>query len=301
MAPLALVAPLAPLAPLAPTHYPDLCPSCLRSNPSAVESRRAWWGANRSCRSSSPRSTPAVSAPFRQAAERPDGARARSTREVHRRDAVVGRDPVDAPGDVRIVSRHSRNAGATAHSRGGARSPRPCRLSYVVRAGRRVQRSTPIRHDGTRACRNAVAASRPEQARPGAVVRRLRWRGARARLSSQENVAQGRAPRSARGRRPRQHLRERSTARRSFVAVSTRIDPRDPSGAPRDAAHRLASAIKQVLQKAIARQSKPAYRDDRFLVYDREGERCSTPGCKGVIHRRVQSGRSTFLCPVCQR
>jgi formamidopyrimidine-DNA glycosylase len=74
-----------------------------------------------------------------------------------------------------------------------------------------------------------------------------------------------------------------------------------PSGAPRDAAHRLASAIKQVLQKAIARQSKPAYRDDRFLVYDREGERCSTPGCKGVIHRRVQSGRSTFLCPVCQR
>lgn len=74
-----------------------------------------------------------------------------------------------------------------------------------------------------------------------------------------------------------------------------------PSGAPRDAAHRLASAIKQVLEDAIARQSRSAYDDSRFLVYDREGERCSTPECAGTIRRRVQAGRSTFYCPVCQR
>jgi formamidopyrimidine-DNA glycosylase len=74
-----------------------------------------------------------------------------------------------------------------------------------------------------------------------------------------------------------------------------------PSGAPRDAAHRLASAIKRVLEDAIARQSHSTYDDSRFLVYDREGERCSTPACAGTIRRRLQAGRSTFYCPVCQR
>jgi len=74
-----------------------------------------------------------------------------------------------------------------------------------------------------------------------------------------------------------------------------------PSGAPRAAAHRLAAAIKRVLTTAIARQSTPAYRAERFLVYDREGQRCTRSGCKGTLRRYVQSGRSTFYCPVCQR
>ena len=39
----------------------------------------------------------------------------------------------------------------------------------------------------------------------------------------------------------------------------------------------------------------------RFLVYDREGENCSSSGCASVILRIVQSGRSTFYCPTCQR
>jgi formamidopyrimidine-DNA glycosylase len=39
----------------------------------------------------------------------------------------------------------------------------------------------------------------------------------------------------------------------------------------------------------------------RFLVYDREGERCSTTGCESVIKRIVQSGRSSFFCPTCQK
>lgn len=74
-----------------------------------------------------------------------------------------------------------------------------------------------------------------------------------------------------------------------------------PAGAPRDAAHRLVSAITRVLEKAIARQSKAAYRDDRFLVYDRQGEPCSKKHCRGTIRCRAQGGRSTFYCPVCQR
>ncbi len=36
----------------------------------------------------------------------------------------------------------------------------------------------------------------------------------------------------------------------------------------------------------------------RFLAYDREGEDCS---CGGKIKRIVQSGRSTFYCPTCQK
>ena len=38
-----------------------------------------------------------------------------------------------------------------------------------------------------------------------------------------------------------------------------------------------------------------------FRVYDREGKPCPTPGCKGTIKRIVQTGRSTFFCPVCQK
>ena len=42
------------------------------------------------------------------------------------------------------------------------------------------------------------------------------------------------------------------------------------------------------------------YFQHRFRVYDREGQPCPTPGCRGVIAREVQAGRSTFFCPVCQ-
>jgi len=74
-----------------------------------------------------------------------------------------------------------------------------------------------------------------------------------------------------------------------------------PSGAPRDAAGRLVAAIKQVLAEAIDRQTSTRYRTERFRVYDREREHCRRPRCPGVIRRRVQAGRSTFYCPVCQR
>jgi formamidopyrimidine-DNA glycosylase len=38
-----------------------------------------------------------------------------------------------------------------------------------------------------------------------------------------------------------------------------------------------------------------------FAVYDREGEKCRRRGCGGTIKRIVQSGRSTFYCPRCQK
>ena len=82
------------------------------------------------------------------------------------------------------------------------------------------------------------------------------------------------------------------------------------SGRPTAGAERLAVAIREVLQDAIA-VGGSSLRDHiratgeigefqhRFAVYDREGEPC--PRGRGVIRRKVHSGRSTFYCPVCQR
>jgi len=81
---------------------------------------------------------------------------------------------------------------------------------------------------------------------------------------------------------------------------------------PNAHAEALVSAIRDILQDAIAaggsslrdhRQTNGelGYFQHRFRVYDREGERCPTPGCRGKIRRIVQTGRSTFYCPVCQR
>jgi formamidopyrimidine-DNA glycosylase len=73
------------------------------------------------------------------------------------------------------------------------------------------------------------------------------------------------------------------------------------SGQPKPSAHRLAAAIKQVLEEAIARGARPSYRDSRFRVYDREGEPCRTRHCGGTVRRIAQAGRSTFFCATCQR
>jgi formamidopyrimidine-DNA glycosylase len=73
------------------------------------------------------------------------------------------------------------------------------------------------------------------------------------------------------------------------------------SGAPRPAAVRLAAAIKSVLDEAIARNATAYRRGDRFRVYGRTGEPCRTPGCRGTIAQRTQTGRTTFYCPTCQR
>jgi len=86
----------------------------------------------------------------------------------------------------------------------------------------------------------------------------------------------------------------------------------DKTGEPNERAAALADAIKAVLNDAI-KAGGSSLRDHRrtdgelgyfqhsFRVYDREGEKCPTRGCKGRIKRIVQTGRSTFFCPVCQK
>jgi formamidopyrimidine-DNA glycosylase len=38
-----------------------------------------------------------------------------------------------------------------------------------------------------------------------------------------------------------------------------------------------------------------------FRVYGREGQKCVKNDCSAIIRRIVQSNRSTFFCPSCQR
>ena len=75
---------------------------------------------------------------------------------------------------------------------------------------------------------------------------------------------------------------------------------------------KLVPEIKAVLAEAIAAGGSTlrdfaqadgalGYFQHSFRTYDREGEPCRNAGCKGVIDRKVQAGRSTFYCPVCQR
>ncbi len=74
----------------------------------------------------------------------------------------------------------------------------------------------------------------------------------------------------------------------------------------------LAEAIRNVLTDAVAAggsslndyaqtNGELGYFQHSFDVYDREGEPCKRNRCPGKIRRIVQSGRSSFYCPRCQR
>jgi formamidopyrimidine-DNA glycosylase len=84
------------------------------------------------------------------------------------------------------------------------------------------------------------------------------------------------------------------------------------TGRPKAVLEDLTHAIRQVLIEAIevggstlrdfrAADGETGYFQHRFAVYDREGAPCPTPLCTGTVKRIVQSGRSSFFCPVCQK
>ncbi len=93
-------------------------------------------------------------------------------------------------------------------------------------------------------------------------------------------------------------------ARISPLRLAGDLKPRQVMG--------LVPMIREVLAEAIEaggsslrdfRQANGelGYFSKHFQVYDREGDPCETSGCKGTITRTVQSGRSSFWCPSCQR
>ena len=92
-----------------------------------------------------------------------------------------------------------------------------------------------------------------------------------------------------------------------------RISPfKAAGGISRPRLAKLVTEIRDVLAEAIAAGGSTlrdfaaadgalGYFQHRFRTYDREGEPCLNAGCNGVIARKVQAGRSTFYCPVCQK
>ncbi|HDR29312.1 bifunctional DNA-formamidopyrimidine glycosylase/DNA-(apurinic or apyrimidinic site) lyase [Rhodovulum sp.] len=91
------------------------------------------------------------------------------------------------------------------------------------------------------------------------------------------------------------------------------ISPKRQAGriaAPRAAS--LVPVIRDVLAEAIEAggsslrdyrrtDGELGYFQHAFRAYGRAGAPCPTPGCPGTIGRIVQSGRSTYYCPRCQR
>jgi formamidopyrimidine-DNA glycosylase len=89
-----------------------------------------------------------------------------------------------------------------------------------------------------------------------------------------------------------------------------RLHPRTPARRAVDRAAALLRAIRAVLRVALANRGT-SMRDfvdaagesgtnaSALLVYGREGEPCRA--CRAPVRRLVDSGRSTFYCPHCQR
>jgi len=74
----------------------------------------------------------------------------------------------------------------------------------------------------------------------------------------------------------------------------------------------LFKKIKEILVEAIEKggstlkdyahtDGKMGYFQNSFNVYGREGENCFSGNCNGKIERIIQSNRSTFFCPRCQK
>jgi formamidopyrimidine-DNA glycosylase len=107
-------------------------------------------------------------------------------------------------------------------------------------------------------------------------------------------------------------FRAHLSPRRLAATLATKKTKGSPGGEPTDHAKRLVGAIHAVLNQAI-KAGGSSLRDHRqtsgelgyfqhsFQVYDREGKKCESPGCGGIVRRFTQNGRSTFWCPKCQR
>jgi formamidopyrimidine-DNA glycosylase len=109
-------------------------------------------------------------------------------------------------------------------------------------------------------------------------------------------------------------FRAHLSPRRLAATLATKAGQRKgvAGGEATDLAARLVEAIRIVLNQAI-KAGGSSLRDHRqtsgelgyfqhsFQVYDREGEKCFTAGCGGIVRRFIQNGRSTFWCPKCQK
>ena len=180
-------------------------------------------------------------------------------------------------------------------------------------ADRDLQRSAPLRLDEARRARQARCRAAVEGARPRAARQCIRRRDAGARLPGQEDKPQSGAARPAHRRRARQYLCLRGAVSRAAVAETPGLDHRRPERRAERARRTAGRQPSKRCCNAAIKAGGSSLRDHRltdgdlgmfqhnFQVYDREGEPCRTPGCRGTVKRIVQNGRSTFYCPACQK
>ena len=55
------------------------------------------------------------------------------------------------------------------------------------------------------------------------------------------------------------------------------------------------------LKDYVNTEGKMGYFQNKFNVYGREGKKCISKDCSSSIKRIIQSNRSTFFCPACQK
>ncbi len=99
--------------------------------------------------------------------------------------------------------------------------------------------------------------------------------------------------------------RSRLSPKRSSATI---VRKRGPSPLVEALVHSVRSILSEAIEAGGSTLRDYARTDgssgdfqQRFDVYDREGEACPTIGCNSRIRRLVQSGRSSFYCPTCQR
>ena len=218
-------------------------------------------------------------------------------------------------GSFRVISGGEADAGrcSTTSARTTARTTTSC---SGCRRGATIalQRSAPLRlHEAVSAPDDRRAAAARARSAPSRSATNSTRADAGRGLRRQGTPRQGGAARPARRRRPRQHLCLRGAAPRADLAAAAGVDAGVALGRAARA-HRPAGRCDQggaqpTRSRPAARRcattgrptASSAYFQHRFRVYDREGKPCPTRGCSGTIKRIVQSGRSTFFCPVCQK
>lgn len=88
------------------------------------------------------------------------------------------------------------------------------------------------------------------------------------------------------------------------IASARKASTRRTEALAADIRRTIAEAIEaggSSLRDYVHTDGSMGYFQHSFKVYGREGEPCAKDGCSGTVERIVQSGRSTFYCPSCQR
>ena len=97
-----------------------------------------------------------------------------------------------------------------------------------------------------------------------------------------------------------------------YISALKMIETPNKDKTPKKELNHLIKNIKRIIKSSIMlggsslrdyvnTQGKMGYFQSTFNVYGRDGKKCISKGCSSRITRIVQSNRSTFFCPSCQK